>query len=129
MCSWNLNNRIIAILLVAVFCCEATYLPATFGLGGVSYAGALGYPASPVAPYSAYAAAAVPGAVKVTYVAPSDLGNYVVVSDVAAPAPVPAPAAAASYAVVDPAPVIKDATSRYVAPLKSYGNIAYVVKK
>ncbi|GBM98724.1 hypothetical protein AVEN_79224-1 [Araneus ventricosus] len=150
-----MRAQIVAILLVAVVCCKANYLPGTFGLGGASYAGAtyavpsyagatyavpsyagatyagalgLGYPASPVAPSNAYAAAYNPAAaVKVTYVAPSDLGNYVVVSDVAAPVPAPAPAV--SYTVVDSAPVIKDAASRYVAPLRSYGNIAYVVKK
>ncbi|CAL1263900.1 unnamed protein product, partial [Larinioides sclopetarius] len=121
--------QIVIILLVAAFCCEATYLPGTFGLGGASYATlGLGYPANPVAPfnvapYNSYASAAIPGNVKVTYVAPSDLGNYVVLNDVAAPA------AAASYTVVEPAHANKETASRYVAPLRSYGNIAYVVKK
>ncbi|CAL1263897.1 unnamed protein product [Larinioides sclopetarius] len=150
-----MRTQIIAILLVAVVCCNANYLPGTYNLGGASYAGALGlgYAANPVAPYNAYAAAYNPAAGMKIYVVSSDLSNYVVVSDAAAPAAIPAavpaaipaavpaasyaavPAAsyaavpAASYAVVDPSPVVKDTVSRYVAPLRTYGNIAYVVKK
>ncbi|KAF8764696.1 uncharacterized protein LOC129976458 [Argiope bruennichi] len=133
--------QIITILLVAVVCCSAN----NFGFYGVSYA------PNSVAPYNAYAPAYNPAAtVKVTYVIPSDVGNYVVVSDVAGAAPAATYAVAdpsieikdavaryiapaATYAVADPSIPVKDGVARYIAPLRSTvassANIAYIVKK
>ncbi|KAF8764689.1 uncharacterized protein LOC129978883 [Argiope bruennichi] len=118
-----MRSQIAAILLVAVFSCEATFLPGGYGLGGTSYGAlGLGYPAGIANAYAPPAYNPAPATVKVTYVVPSDLGNYMVVNDIAG-APV------ASYAVVDPSVGLKDTVARYVAPVKTTGNIAYVVKK
>ncbi|GBM75785.1 hypothetical protein AVEN_248475-1, partial [Araneus ventricosus] len=125
---------ILAILLVAVFYCEATYLPGSYGLGGANYAApGLGYPSSPVLnavpPYGNGLPYNPAGAV--AYVVPSQFGNYLVVNDVAGSA------YGANYAVAGSGYGVSPKTAGYGSPLGygygsnlgSYGNAFYFGKK
>ncbi|KAF8764697.1 uncharacterized protein LOC129972065 [Argiope bruennichi] len=129
-----MRAQIIAILLVAVFSCEATYLPGSYGLGGANYgAPGLGYPSSPVlnavSPYTNGLPYNTAGAV--AYVVPSGYGNYIVVSDAAA-SPY-----GSNYAVAGPGYGVSPKTAGYASPygyaygsnLGAYGNLVYPVKK
>ncbi|CAL1263903.1 unnamed protein product [Larinioides sclopetarius] len=112
-----MRTQIIAIFLVAVFSCDATYLPGSFGLGGANYGGlGFGYSSSPVinavSPSGSYASSALynpAAAMKVAYVINSDLGN----------------------GIMDVGGSISGTPLRYGygSSLGSYGNIAYVVNK
>ncbi|CAL1263904.1 unnamed protein product [Larinioides sclopetarius] len=131
-----MHLQIFAVLLIAVFVCEATYLPGSYGLGGANFAApGLGYPSNSalnsVPPYGNGLPYNPAGSANVAYIVPSQFGNYIVVNDVAGSA------YGANYAVAGPGYGASPKAAGYASPLGygyganlgSYGNAVYYGKK